>query len=172
MVAVLVLVGLTKKRFGHYAILKILSLRSPRSSSLKWSFSAALHEEPAMFHQCNHRIDHSAILKYLNYHCDRIVTWHLLAANTGWKFLTKQRVLAFQVIPSQGNPRWGGHCLTVIYSNIVPLNTKLFTKYLRRHPSKHICTRKLPESFPDASKSHKTSTNLSYRAYFRQLSDW
>ena len=28
-VAVLVLVGLTKKRFGHYAILKILSLRSP-----------------------------------------------------------------------------------------------------------------------------------------------
>ena len=28
-VKVLVLVGLTKKRFGHYAILKILSLRSP-----------------------------------------------------------------------------------------------------------------------------------------------
>ena len=28
-VAALVLVGLTKKRFGHYAILKILSLRSP-----------------------------------------------------------------------------------------------------------------------------------------------
>ena len=29
MVTVLALVGLTKKRFGHYAILKILSLRSP-----------------------------------------------------------------------------------------------------------------------------------------------
>ena len=29
-VAVLALVGLTKKRFGHYAIVKILSLRSPR----------------------------------------------------------------------------------------------------------------------------------------------
>ena len=28
-VTVLALVGLTKKRFGHYAILKILSLRSP-----------------------------------------------------------------------------------------------------------------------------------------------
>ena len=28
-VEVLALVGLTKKRFGHYAILKILSLRSP-----------------------------------------------------------------------------------------------------------------------------------------------
>ena len=28
-VAVLALVGLTKKRFGHYAVLKILSLRSP-----------------------------------------------------------------------------------------------------------------------------------------------
>ena len=30
-VTVLVLVGLTKKRLGHYAILKILSLRSPRN---------------------------------------------------------------------------------------------------------------------------------------------
>ena len=28
-VAVLALVGLTKKRFGHYAILKILPLKSP-----------------------------------------------------------------------------------------------------------------------------------------------
>ena len=44
----------------------------------------------------------------------------------------------FQVM---GIPRWCGHCLTVIYSNIVPLNTKLFTKYLRRHPSKHIHTK-------------------------------
>ena len=33
--------------------------------------------------------------------------------------------LGFQVM---GIPRGGGHCLTVIYSNIVPLNTKLFTK--------------------------------------------
>ena len=29
-VTVLALVGLTKKRFGHYAVSKILSLRSPR----------------------------------------------------------------------------------------------------------------------------------------------
>ena len=48
----------------------------------------------------------------------------------------------FQVM---GIPRWGGHCLTVIYSNIVPLNIKLFTKYLRRHPTKHIRTKKPPE---------------------------
>ena len=33
-VAVLVLVGLTKKNFGHYAILKILFLRSPSRSTL------------------------------------------------------------------------------------------------------------------------------------------
>ena len=33
-VTVLALVGSTKKRFGHYAILKILSLRSPRCSSI------------------------------------------------------------------------------------------------------------------------------------------
>ena len=29
-VTALALVGLTKKRFGHYTIMKILSLRSPR----------------------------------------------------------------------------------------------------------------------------------------------
>ena len=55
----------------------------------------------------------------------------------------------------------------VTHSNIVPLFTKL-----RRHPSKHIRTKKLPESFPNASKSHKTSTNLSDQAYLRQFSDW
>ena len=33
MVSVLALVGLIKKRFGHYAILKILALRSPRYMS-------------------------------------------------------------------------------------------------------------------------------------------
>ena len=32
-VAVLVLVGLTKRRFGHYAVLKILALRSPSGST-------------------------------------------------------------------------------------------------------------------------------------------
>ena len=37
-VAVLAIVGLTKKRFGHYAILKILSLRSP-----SFSFSSVLY---------------------------------------------------------------------------------------------------------------------------------
>ena len=34
-VTVLALVCLTKKRFGHYAILKILSLRSPRNKQNK-----------------------------------------------------------------------------------------------------------------------------------------
>ena len=33
-VGVLALVGLTKKRFGHNAILKILSVRSPRNVSI------------------------------------------------------------------------------------------------------------------------------------------
>ena len=48
----------------------------------------------------------------------------------------------FQVM---GIPRKGGQCLAVIYSNIVALNTKLFTRYLRRHPSKKINTKKLLE---------------------------
>ena len=34
-VAVLALVSLTKKRFGHYAVLKILSLRSPSRNSVR-----------------------------------------------------------------------------------------------------------------------------------------
>ena len=48
----------------------------------------------------------------------------------------------FQVM---GIPRKGGQCLAVIYSSIVVLNTKLFTRYVRRHPSKKINTKKLPE---------------------------
>ena len=47
-----------------------------------------------------------------------------------------------QVIPSHGSPQRSGHRLAVIYSNTVPLNTNVFTKYLRRHPSKHIRTKK------------------------------
>ena len=54
----------------------------------------------------------------------------------------KEATRWFQVT---GIPRWGGHRLAVIYSNIVPLNSKLFNKYLRRHPSKHIRTKKPPE---------------------------
>ena len=40
-VVVLVLVGLTKKRFGHYAILIILSLRSQERITVKVSFPVA-----------------------------------------------------------------------------------------------------------------------------------
>ena len=71
-----------------------------------------------------------------------------------------------------GIPRKGGQFLAVIYSNIVTLNTKLFTKYVKRHPSKKINTKKLPEKLLDASESHKTSAGLSVRAYFPQFSDW
>ena len=53
----------------------------------------------------------------------------------------------FQVI---GIPIKGGQCLAVIYSNIVALNTRLFTRYVRRHPSKKIDTKKLPEKLFDA----------------------
>ena len=71
-------------------------------------------------------------------------------------------------------PRCTEHTLyrVVIYSNIVPLNTKLFTKYMRRHPSKHIRTKKPPEKLSKCLQEHKTSTNLSDRAYFRKFSDW
>ena len=46
--AVLVLVGLTKKRVGHYAILKILSLRSP-STFLLYIVLIMLQVKPMMF---------------------------------------------------------------------------------------------------------------------------
>ena len=58
--------------------------------------------------------------------------------NTHLKSLTRW----FQVM---GIPRKGGQCLAVIYSNIAALNTKLFTRYVRRHPSKNINTTKLRE---------------------------
>ena len=38
-----------------------------------------------------------------------------------------------------------GQCMAVIYSNIVALNTRFFTRYMRRHPSKKINTKKLLE---------------------------
>ena len=75
------------------------------------------------------------------------------------------------MIPDHGNPRKGGQCLAVIYSNIVALNTRLCTKYVRSHPSKKINTKSYLKSFLDASQSHKTLANLSVRAYFRQFSD-
>ena len=54
--------------------------------------------------------------------------------------------LYYQVTASHGNPRMRWILFDVIYSNIVPLNIKLSTKHLRRHPSKHICTKK-PQAF-------------------------
>ena len=65
--------------------------------------------------------------------------------------------------------RKSGQCLAVIYSNIVALNTRLFARFVRRHPSKQINTKKLPEKFLDASENHKTSANLSVRDYFWQF---
>ena len=48
---VLALVGLTKKRFGHYAILKILSLKSPRTSSALYSASVYHKTFLRLYHQ-------------------------------------------------------------------------------------------------------------------------
>ena len=53
----------------------------------------------------------------------------------------------FQVM---GSPRKGGQCLAVIYSNIVALNTRLFSRYVRLTPKSYL------KSFIDASMSHKT----------------
>ena len=53
--------------------------------------------------------------------------------------------LDYQVIPGHGNPQKRRTMLGVIYSNIVALNTILFTRYVRKHPSKKINTKKLPE---------------------------
>ena len=80
----------------------------------------------------------------------------------------------YQVIPGHRNPQkrrtmFGSYLFK--YNNIA-LNTRLFTRYVRKHPSKNINTIKLLEKFLDASERHKTSTNSSVRDYFRQFSDW
>ena len=55
-----------------------------------------------------------------------------------------------------GIPRKDGQCLAVIYSNIVVLNTKRFTRYVKKHPSKKINTKKLPEKLFRAIKHQLT----------------
>ena len=55
---------------------------------------------------------------------------------------TKYIPKLLQVIPGH-IPRKGGQCLAVTYSNIVALNTRLFTRYARRRPSKKINTKKV-----------------------------
>ena len=61
--------------------------------------------------------------------------------------MTYVTVLSFQVISGNVNPRKGGQCLAIIYSNIVALNTRLFTRYVRRHPSKKIITKSYVKAF-------------------------
>ena len=41
-----------------------------------------------------------------------------------------------------GIPRKSGQCLAVIYSNIVVLNSRLFTKYFEARPGQQIHTKK------------------------------
>ena len=84
-----------------------------------------------------------------------------------WKRVCSTRW--FQVM---GIPRKGGQCLTVIYSNIVAWNTNFSSDMWEGIPVKRLTPKSYLKSFSDASESHKTSTNLSVRAYFRQFSDW
>ena len=82
-------------------------------------------------------------------------------------------LLWYQVIPGHGNlqKRWtmfGGYLFKYFC-----VKYQLFTRFVRRHPSKkHLTPKSYLKSFLDASESHKTSANLSVRAYFRQFSDW
>ena len=59
-----------------------------------------------------------------------------------------------------GIPRKGVQCFVVIYSNIIALNTNIFTKYLKTHLRKHIHTkrntRKSFQVFPKAIKHQLT----------------
>ena len=67
------------------------------------------------------------------------------------RLLSKDQTVWFQQIKESRwfqvmrIPRKDGQCLAVIYSNIVALNNRIFTRYLRKHPSEKINTKKLPE---------------------------
>ena len=54
----------------------------------------------------------------------------------------------------------------VIHSNIVALNTRLSTRYVRRHPSEKINTKSHLKSFLDTSESHETSANFPFQIAF------
>ena len=60
----------------------------------------------------------------------------------------------------------------VIYSKYCSLKYQTFHQVSQKTSQQTYSHQKAPESFPDALKGRKTSTNLSNRAYFRQFSDW
>ena len=81
---------------------------------------------------------------------------------------------AFQVIPSDGNPQmrralFDGYLFK--YCSVKYQTFHQVSEKTSQQTHSHQKTENL-KSFPDASKSHKISTNLSDRAYFRQFSDW
>ena len=84
--------------------------------------------------------------KFTSYHKNFVNLQFITADEMMTDFATLLKSFRLrQVIPVMGIPRKCGHCLAVIYSNIVALNTGLFTRYVRRHHSKKINTKKLPE---------------------------
>ena len=75
-----------------------------------------------------------------------------------------------QVIPSHGNPQMRRTLLGGYLLKYCPVKHQTFHQVSEKTSQQTYSHQKT--SIPDASKSHKTSTNLSDRAYFRQFSDW
>ena len=73
-----------------------------------------------------------------------LLSWNLHLNDVTAGILYKALHGGNQVFQVMSIPRKGGQCLAVIYSIIVALNTRLFTRCVRRHPSKRINTKKLP----------------------------
>ena len=73
-----------------------------------------------------------------------------------------------QVIPGHGNAQKRRTMFICYLFKYCSLIIKNFTKYLKTHPSEQIHNQKNHlKSFSDVPESHKTSANLSDRAYFR-----
>ena len=88
--------------------------------------------------------NHAAELQFFSvrWQCNNFWKLH---CNRGWRKLPGEIARVAVVLhhwtrrfQDMGIPRKGGQCLAVIYSNIVALNTKIFSRYVRRHPSKKI----------------------------------
>ena len=80
---------------------------------------------------------------------------------------------SFQVIPVHGNPHMRRTLFDGYLFKYCSIKYQIFYQASEKTSQQTYCAPKNHlKSFSDASKSHKTSTNVSDRAYFRQFSDW
>ena len=79
---------------------------------------------------------------------------------------------SYQVIPNHGNPQMRRTLFDGYLFEYCSVKYHTFHQENEKSPANILAKTNHLKSFLDPSESHKTSSNLSDRAYFRQFSDW